>query len=428
MTVLTALRFVQLQANQRRSPAAIRRLQEARLRALVRHAWQRVPFYRRRFEAAGITPEDVQSLDDLARLPVVTKSDLLGEPLGEILAQGVEPGHCRVSSSSGTTGAPITVYALPRDKTAMNLAWIRTYMANGMRPWDRLAAFIGQRSTASRRRWYAKVGVFPRREISAWSKPEEWVADLQRWRPRAITGYVMTLRLLAEFIRDRGIEGVRPRVLFHTSALLNDTSRRLFGEVFGCPVVDIYGSDEAGCIAWECPVCRDYHVNTDTLIVEVLKDGRPAAPGESGDVVITNLYSRAMPFIRYRQEDVVWLSRSSPTCGRPFPLIRRIDGRVEDFLVLRGGTRMPPHPFYHCIDPVPGVRRWRIVQERAGSMSVEIEAGDGLTGERLDRIKGDLEALTRGEMSVDMCLSEAITVDPGAKFRTIRSSVGGAHP
>ncbi len=425
MIARTAAGLVRLRAAERRSPAAVRRMQERKLRELVRHAYDRVPFYRRLFDGAGVRPGDVRGLDDLRRLPLVSKRELLAQPQSDILAAGVDPRECRVSASSGTTGTPLTVYSLAADKTMMNLSWTRAYLANGMRPWDRLAAFIGQRPGARSPRWHERVGLFRRNEISAWLGPEEWVAILQRWRPQVITGYVMTLRLLAEYVRDNGIEGVTPRIVFHTSALLDDGSRRLFEEVFKARVVNIYGSDEAGCIAWECPACRESHVSSDMLIVEVLADGRPVPAGGSGEVVITNLHSHAMPFIRYRQEDVVQLSRNAPRCGRPFPLIARIEGRVEDFLVLRNGARMPPHPFYHCIDPVPGVKRWRIVQEDAGTMRVELEPGPDLAADRLRRIHEDLAALTRGEMEIEIRTVGEIPIAAGAKFRTILSKAAG---
>lgn len=306
----------------------------------------------------------------------------------------------------------------------MNLSWKRAYLASGMSPRDRIAAFIGSRQNETGKRWHERLGFFPRREISTWLEPHQWVDVLRAWHPQVITGYVMTLRLLADFLCDHEITEVRPRLLFHTSALLDDSSRSLFSRVFGCRVIDMYGSEEAGCIAWECRTCAEYHLSADMLIVEVLKDGRPAQPGEQGEVVITNLHSRAMPFIRYRQGDMVTVSGNSPRCGSSFPLITRIDGRIEDFLVLRTGRRMSPHPFYHCIDPVPGIKSWRILQERAGTMRLELVAGDDLIPGSLEKITKDLIALTQGQMEVEVATVDDIPVVAGAKFLAITSRAG----
>ena len=233
----------------------------------------------------------------------------------------------------------------------------------------------------------------------------------------------MTLRLLAEYLLEHLIEDIRPRLVFNSSALLDPASRDLISRAFHCRVIDVYGSEEAGCLAWECPTCAGYHVAADMLVVEVLKDGRPALPGEQGEVVITNLWSRAMPFIRYRQGDMVTVSTDAPRCGCRFPLISRIEGRMEDYLVLRSGRRLPPHPFYHCIDPVAGIKRWRILQETAGAIRLELVAGSDLAPGQIDRVVDDLTSLTRGEMVVEVVSLPDIPVDPGRKFRTITSRV-----
>jgi phenylacetate-CoA ligase len=418
------LRLLGLMRHARSSPDAIRRVQERKLRAAVDDAGRRVPFYRELFRNAGVVSGSIRGLVDLPRLPLVAKDDYLGRPITDLMAEGIDPRDCRSSSSSGSSGSPLTAYWLPDDRAMLNLGWKRAYLAAGMGPRQRLAAFIGREPGEHGSRWHQRLGFFPRLEISSWLGPEQWVDMLRAFRPQVISGYVMTLRILAEFMLERGITDVRPRLLFHTSALLDGASRRLFSRVFGCRVIDIYGSEEAGCMAWECPACEGYHLASDMVIVEVLKDGRPAQPGEQGEVVITNLHSRAMPFIRYRQGDVVTVSASPCRCGSPFPLIARIEGRIDDFLVLNDGRRMSPHPFYHCVDPVPGIKRWRIVQETAGAMRLELAVAEGFREAGLKMIAADLTALTQGRMAVDVAIVGDIPVAPGRKFRTISSGVG----
>jgi phenylacetate-CoA ligase len=418
------LMLLNLLAEARRSPAAIRRIQERKLRAMVAHAYRRVPFYRQLYLAAGFDPFSIKNLEDLARLPMVSKEDFLGRPLSEVLAAGVSPEKCESASSSGSSGRPLTAYWHPRDRAMMNMGWKRAQLLSGMGWRDRLADFSGSRPMERPAHWPERFGFFPRRAISSRLEPPQWIEILRDWRPAVISGSIMTLRLLAEYVRDRRITDVRPRLIFNFSEFMGDASRRLLSEVFGCSVIDLYGSEEAGCIAWECPACSGYHIASDMNVVEVLRDGKPALPGESGEVVITNLHSRAMPFIRYRQGDVVTLARRDPGCGIPFPLISGIEGRDEDFLILGDGRRLPPPPVYHCLDPVPGIVRWRIVQEMAGSMRLELMVGDGFSTERLARIKDDLSSLTKGRMAVEVVLVDMIPVDAGVKFKAIRSRAG----
>jgi phenylacetate-CoA ligase len=418
------LRFASLLVNTQRSRRAIRGMQDRKFRAMVDHAYRNVPFYRERYRKAGITPDAVQGLADLLLVPTIAKDDLSGRHLSEILAAGVNPAECRISSSSGTTGTPLTTYQLPLDMVFVNLGWKRAYLMSGMRPHDRIAVFIGRRQSGHIRRWHERFGFFPQRDISNWLEPSQWVDLLRAWQPRVITGSVMTLRILSEYMRDQKIADVRPRLVLPTSELLDDASRCLFSQVFGCRVIDLYGSEEVGCIAWECRTCDGYHVAADMLIVEVLKDGRPAQPGEQGEIVVTNLHSRAMPFIRYRQGDVATVSLHTPRCGSPFPLISSIEGRTDDFLILRNGRRLPPHPFYHCIDPVSGIKSWRIIQETAGTMRLELLAGADLPPGSLKQINDNLAILTQGQIDVEMATVDEIPVTAGVKFRRVSSRVG----
>lgn len=418
------LRLAELLACSQRSPEAIRRIHERKLRQIVKHAFNHVPFYRNLYQAAGVDPDSFRGLDDLSSLPLVTKRDLLGQPLSEVMVSGVNPGACFSSSSSGFSGRPLTVYWFPGDRAAMNLSWKRAQLLSGMGLRDRLADFSGRRPGTCAVRWHERLGFFPRREISSRLEPRQWVDILRKWRPAVISGSIMTLRLLAEYIRDQCIADVRPRLIFNSSEFMGDASRRLLSEVFACPIIDLYGSEEAGCIAWECPTCSGYHVAADMIVVEVLRDGHPARPGEQGEVVITNLCSHAMPFIRYRQGDVVTIARHHPRCGSPFPLLSELKGRDEDFLILRDGQRLPPPPVYHCLDPVPGIVRWRIVQETAGSMRLELMVGSGFSVESLARIVNDMNSLTQGRMTVEAAVVDSIPIIAGVKFKAIRSRVG----
>lgn len=411
-------------ANAGRSPAAIRRIQERKLQETVAHAFRSVPFYRQLYLEAGIDPFSIKSLDDLAQLPMVSKKDFLERPLSEVLAAGVSPGQCESASSSGSSGRPLKAYWLPADRAAMNLSWKRAYVLTGMGVRDRLADFNGRLPRQRHIHGHERLGFFPRREISSRLERQQWIEILRAWRPKVISGSIMTLRLLAEYIRDQRISDVRPRLVFNSSEFMGDSSRRLLSEVFGCRVVDLYGSEEAGCIAWECRYCAGYHLAADMLIVELLKDGRPAQPGEDGEVVVTNLHSHAMPFIRYRQGDVVKVAHHHPSCSSPFPLISQIEGRDEDFIVLRDGQRLPPPPFYHCIDPVPGIKRWRIIQETAGAMRLELAVMESFPAASQQKIVADLTALTQGQISVEVVIVSDIHDIPGVKFRAISSRVG----
>ncbi|MDW7760457.1 MAG: hypothetical protein SCM96_07450 [Acidobacteriota bacterium] len=412
-----------LMRNQWKSPEALNRIRVAKTRRLLIHAFETVPFYRSRFQAAGADPYEFKTMEDLGRFPLVSKEDLRDRAVEDVTSASMDRRRCEQFSTSGATGVPLRSFFDRRDSMLKNLAWIRVFLNSGMKPWHKAAAFMGSRNVKSGRSWYEFLGLWRRCEISTWSPPSCWIEALRIWQPQVLLGYVMTLKVLADHMGRNGHAGVRPKLIFHSSAVLDSLSRNFLEERLGGTIIDIYGSDEAGCIAWECRVCRGYHISADMLVVEVLKNGRPVAPGESGEVVVTNLHSFAMPFIRYRQNDMVTLASRRPVCGRRFPLIEMIEGRIDDFITLENGRKLSPHPVYHAIDPVPGINRWKLTQESRDCLVLEIEPGAAFDPESERLILDNLRTLTEGNLRVHILLRENLPIDPGSKFRTVTSKV-----
>lgn len=410
-----------LTASRYRSPEALRRLQAVHLRRLAAAAVRDVPFHRERWRLAGLRPEDIRSLDDLPAIPIMTRSDLQGSSIADVVSSSVDPTRLRTFMTSGTTGAPLTARYRPEDETIINLTWIRAYMACGLRPRDRLATFQGDSRQAppSMSHWYSRLGFWRRTSLSTWDEPAAWLERLAEYRPDAVMACAAAFRILADFILASGAKGVSSRLLFSSSILLDPVTRTRLGAALGGRVFDLYGSFESGCLAWECPACDGYHINSDTAIVEILKDGREAAPGETGEVVVTNLFSTAMPFIRYALGDLVIKSDREPKCGWPFPLIARLDGRREEIISFKDGRRFAPQPFHHIFSPESGVKRWQVVQDGPQSVSISIEAGPGFGDSSRTLIEASVRDLLGPSVEIRWDFEARLPYDPGSKQRAV---------
>lgn len=388
---------------------------------MVRHAYNNVPYYQRLFDSVGLQPHEISDAEDLARLPVTSKEDLMDLPPDDVVVQGLDPARCRETMTSGSTGIPCTIVHRRRDLTRMNLAWLRTYLAHGVKPWHRMAGFSGQQDVPKGRPWYEHLGLLQRTTLSTWDDPSHWISELGAWQPHALTGYVMTLKLLASAIQAGGVTNIRPDVVFQSSGLLDESSRHFLRSVLRAKIVDIYGSAEAGCIAWECEICAGYHVNSDMVILELLNDGKPVSAGDAGEVVVTNLHSYAMPFIRYRQGDVGCWSEESPQCGRGFPLMSIVEGRLGDFITLPSGKRLSPHPFFIALDTAVGVARWQLVQETTHRLKAEIVVSPNSGTRSRQAARANLRAIVGAEVEIVVAEVPSLSYSPSRKFRSVVS-------
>lgn len=417
------LNLYQLLMNQWRSPAELKKIQENKLKRLIYHAYENVPYYRRLFDSVKLKPTDIKTLPDLTKIPMTSKAQLVSYPLKDITARGIDLEHCRVTTTSGTTGVPLKTYYRRRDLTLINFGWVRAYLAHGMKLWHRIGVLRGWQHADTKRSWYEHLGLLRRKMLSSLDSPDVWISELQKWRPQVITGYSMTLKLLASAMQEQRANSIRPKIIFHSSGPLDDYDREFIGTIFKSKVIDIYGSDEGGCIAWECPQCNGYHINVDLLVLELLENGQPVPPGKEGEVVITNLHSYSMPLIRYRQDDIGTFSPEGSACGRGMPLLKDIKGRIDDFIILPSGNRISPHPFYWAILLVPGISRWRVIQEERDLLKVEVVAGEGFSDNGPSMIEANLRKIVKDEMKIEISLIDNIEQNPLQKFRSVISKV-----
>jgi phenylacetate-CoA ligase len=194
--------------------------------------------------------------------------------------------------------------------------------------------------------------------------------------------------------------------------------RAVIERVFGVRVTDIYGCEEVGLIAGECERHEGLHVNIDQLVVEILhEDGRPVAPGETGLVVVTDLLNEAMPFIRYRTEDMAELAASPCSCGRGQPTLARVVGRTADFLKRQDGSRVAGISLIeNTLTKLPGIAQMQIVQEQLHEVQLRIVPGpqfdDARRRELVDYFRDTFPGTT-----IDLQEVTAITQERNGKYR-----------
>ncbi len=319
------------------------------LRHIVGSAYARVPFYRRVWDAAGVSVSRFRGAEDLPKLPIISKDSLLSRGLDDRLSASVNPEHTVRRGTSGTSGAPIEVHMTrPEFRFRQLILFLALQSDAGWAlPLDivEAGAWIPPTRSGSvvRHRGLLTTVTY----ISRKSPLEEQAHMLARTTPTVLTGSPSSLQIIAsELVRLR-IVAPRPRITAVRGEVLRPDVRDLLQDVFGGRVVDYYNAQEIGHIARQCPECCDVmHVNHDSCVVEVVDDkGRPVSPGEEGNVVVTSLYNTSMPFVRYWLADRAVLLGSERTCcrcGRRTQTIAPPLGRDDDLVILPDLQQVAP--------------------------------------------------------------------------------------
>lgn len=360
---------------------------DRRLRRLVAHAYERVPFHRERFDRAGIQPADVRGLADLARLPVMEKADLLDRPIEEIVARGTRPSTLISTMTSGYSGEPLVVHRTRAEQALWARSWLDDLLAAGLRRGDRVASvFVHREGRPDGIALLNGLGLVDERMIDCCLDPVEILAELRGTPPTFLRGLPSVIERVAGLVTDHDGARLRPRVVWLSGEVVTPMARARIESAFGAPVHDAYGTHEVGLIASDCRAAGLKHLGRPDLIVEVVAGAVPTAP-DTGEIVVTALGFSTAPFIRYRLTDSVTPGPYGCPCGHPVATLARIEGRTIDYFELPDGRAIHP---YRILAPLlgaaPWIRQYQLVQEapdRIVLRHVPLEGGGPLSGQEL---------------------------------------------
>lgn len=347
--------------------------QERRLRALVRLAAARSPFYRNWFAEAGVDPRTIRTLDDLSRLPLLERHHLAdsSDDFRAYPRQLLWPAR-----SSGTTGSVVTAYRTPGSSIYELAALERQWSWFGLPRGARRAVLRGSDFAASRPGAVTmELPATRQLLISSFHLTSQnlpaILAALRRFRPHAIEAWPSSATLLAALLREAG-HRFPVQALITSSEVISEAQHALLRDVFTAPVADHYGQTERVSMAGTCEM-GNYHVFSDYGIVELLPvDGST----QRWEIVGTPLHNWGFPLFRYRTGDEVTAAPQGPCgCGRAFPLFGAVDGRVEDAFTSSDGRHVPlPHTL---VKTLTGLRETQVVQRAPGYFEVRMVPGAG---------------------------------------------------
>jgi phenylacetate-CoA ligase len=423
-----------IQRHPRSDRAQLQAFQDAKLRRLLTHAYENVPYYRTLFDRHRLHPRHVRGVVDLDLIPITTKADLRDLPPSEIVARGLDPSALISVRTNGSTGEPFVVRRTRLEQGFHALFRQRAYEAFGLGLRGRIAAITYPRpahpkDTKIVGRWLSAMGVHPTLRIDGLQDPESIVEQLEAFRPDLITALPGMLARVADHLLETGQGRVRPRIVVVGGEVLTPLMRRRLTEAFGVAPLQTYASHEFPLLGWECKSVGGIHTCDDGAIVEVLRDGRPALPGEEGEVVATNLHAYAMPFIRYRLADLVTRGATQCACGQPFSVIGAIRGRMVDYFPLPNGRTVHPYQILQTLQPVTEtwIRQCQLLHDRPGHIVLQVVPTGSPLPELESRIASAVMPLLGPGVELAIRFVDDIPLEAGGKFRHARSLVASNY-
>lgn len=420
-------RLRELEASQWLPEEQVRAIQWGKLKALIRHAYSNVPYYRSVMDSTDLTPDTINSPEEYAKLPMVSKAELNAHR-EEMIASNYPREGLIKTASGGSTGVPVTLYHDPEMVASYRAVKLRNFSWAGWQPgdaWVRLwgSAFDVAPHQAAKQRIVdslSRVMVLPCFEMSDKSM-DRFSRSLERFRPALIEAYVTPMYLFARYIQGTGRAAIRPRAIICSAEMLFEHQRALIEEVFGCKVFNRYGGREMGDIAHECEA-GSMHLNAETTYAEFIKDGRAAEPGEAGEIVLTALDMCGMPLLRYRVEDVGRPSDLKCMCGRGLPTMEMVEGRVQDIISLPSGRYLPGEFFPHLFKDYP-IEQFQVVQETLERLIVKVVPAKDLTEEHVLHLTRMIKEYTGEGTQLEFSLVDKIPLTSSGKFRYTISCV-----
>lgn len=403
-------------------------IQRVKLKALIKHAYANVPYYHRVFKDRGIHPSDIKRVEDLNRLPKLTKDDIRSN-FNDMVATNFSCAEMIPYATGGSTGEPLQFYITKDYVNSKSASELRAYSWCGYRLGDKHVVLWGspfdlKKSEELRN----KIVNFLDRRImlNCFRMSEEsmgmYARRLKKFKPKIVRGYASAVYLFAKFMLHEGVDNIKPKAVITSAETLFDHERKTIEEAFGCEVYDFYGSREAGAISSECSEHSGYHISAENYVLECVKEGERVASGETGVILVTNLRNYVMPFIRYEIGDLGRLSDEVCSCGRGLPLMGSIEGRTTDIIVTQNGNFISTPVLTLIFKNLP-VKQYQVLQEKREKVTVKIVRGSGYSEKDTSYIMRGMRKFIGKGVQIRLEFVDSISLTNSGKRKPIISKI-----
>lgn len=416
-----------LHETERWSNQDLRAYQEEKLRQIVQHAFQTVPFYHERMKARKLVPQDIKCLSDLPKMEIIRKAEIK-DNIGSFVSSRFKKRDLIHGHTSGTTGSPLDIF-YDRGMVLLNNAvdWRQKKWAN-CKVGNKHALLLGrvivpikQKKPPFWRMNYVQNQLW----LSSFHLSDRnipfYIQKLEKFSPKFLEGYPSTLFILARYLNSHNLT-LQLDAAFSSSETLYFHQREEIKKAFKCELYDFYGLAERVTFATECGEHNGKHLNSEYGITEFVDEkGVQMEAGKVGKIVGTSLHNFGMPLIRYMTGDLSSLKNEVCKCGRTLPLMDDVTTKSEDIIFTPDGRWISPSVLTHPFKPLKNILESQIIQERQNLIIVRIMKSPSYSQDDSEKLIHGLKERLGPLMEIKIEFVDGIARDKSGKLRWVIS-------
>lgn len=421
MTVYMGWEFVKLMIHYPFHKQRIEKEQKKKLQKLMKHAYT-IPFYKERFDRAGVKPEDIQCAEDLRKLPPLTKAEYRDYINTEVARNKERYKHWIKDGTSGTTGMPLTIYLTPKEKALYNVKWLRVLKANHYHIIrGKTFCIVSPHRKANAQSIIQKFGICRRDFVTQIDEASFMVEKFNESKPDLFYSNKSQIVLMCLYAEKQGIILFQPEIVSSVAETMDDASYALFEKHFGKgKLFQSYGCTETGTMAFQVKEKPDRYIwSYDTNAFFVADENMK--PSDHGKIYITSLYQYGFPLINYDIGDVV-----DTFVEDGIRYISDIKGRVDDWLKFSDGELLPFHYPYELMEHIEGIAQFRFIQKDYTNIHIMLvhQKNTTKTKEEIERqILKEVHELIKYDITYEIEWLDIIKPDPSGKIRMVVSEI-----
>jgi len=401
----------------------LKKIQFKKVKNLLKHAYNTVPYYHELFKKSNLYPTDIKNEHDLQKIPISTKDDFRQAFPNGVVANNVPQSEWIYHSTSGSSGNPFQFILDDNFNRIANARQLRMNDWINFRIGEKQINISGAHHSFSFKKQLNNFILNQKNILSTDAFHEQSIIsatdNIMKFKPSLIHGYPSAIFTISRFIQEKDFEIDWDCCVTSTSETIMEYQKKLIEQVIG-PVYNCYGSREFRGIAQECIKREGLHINMESFFLEFIKDDVPINEGEVGDLIVTGLDNFTMPLIRYKIGDVGSYTNETCSCGRNLSLIKKIEGRITDFIPMPSGRKIP-FMFFNALLENCGkyIKNFQVMKE-GSHLNIKIVPTEYYVEETTKMIEEEIKKITEGELEVGIMLVSKLSPEKSGKLPQVK--------